>query len=172
MRRNSFTGNRFFLAILLLLCAFRSFGQRPDLLLRVPAEQQQIGQMLSDINQLRTQHHLPALTLNPRLCQAARQHAEEMAQYNYFSHRGRRRFLFASSPGTRATASGYQWKAIAENICAGYRHAPAAFQSWVLSAEHYRNLTDPRYRDAGIGVARSCAKTYWVLLLALQWNGH
>ena len=171
MKTNSFARNRFLLAILLPLCAFRSFGQKPDLLLRVPVEQQQIGQMLSDINQLRTQHDLSSLTLDPRLCQAARQHAEDMAQYNYFSHRGRRRFLFASNPGMRATANGYQWKAIAENICAGYRNAPAAFQSWALSAEHYRNLMDPRYRDAGIGVARSSTKTYWVLLLALQWNG-
>jgi uncharacterized protein YkwD len=127
--------------------------------------------MLSDINQLRTQHHLSSLTLDSRLCRAARQHAEDMAQYNYFSHHGRRRFLFSSGPGTRATASGYQWKAIAENICAGYRNALAAFQSWALSAEHYRNLIDPRYRDAGIGIARSSTKTYWVLLLALQWNG-
>jgi uncharacterized protein YkwD len=127
--------------------------------------------MLSDINQLRTQHHLSFLTLDARLCQAARQHAEEMAQYKYFSHRGRRRFLFASGPGSRATANGYQWKAIAENICAGYRSVAAAFQSWELSAEHYRNLIDPRYRDAGIGVAGTSTKTYWVLLLALQWNG-
>jgi uncharacterized protein YkwD len=170
MRTNSFTANRFFLAILLPLCAFRSFGQKPDLLLRVPAEQQQISQMLGYINQLRAQHHLSSLTLDPRLCQAARQHAEEMGQYNYFSHRGRRRFLFSSSPGTRATASGYQWKAIAENICAGYRSVAAAFQSWELSAEHYRNLTDSHYRDAGIGIARTATRTDWVLLLALPWN--
>jgi uncharacterized protein YkwD len=136
----------------------------------VPAEQQQISQMLSYVNQLRVQHHLSSLTSDSRLCQAARQHAEEMAQYNYFSHRGRRRFLFASGPGTRANANGYQWKAIAENMCAGYRNAQAAFQSWVVSAEHYRNLTDPRYLDAGIGVARSSTRTYWVLLLALPWN--
>jgi uncharacterized protein YkwD len=172
MRTNSFTGNRLFLGILLLFCALRSFGQKPDSLLGVPAEQQRISQMLSDINQLRTQHHLSSLTLDSRLCRAARQHADDMAQYNYFSHHGRRRFLYSSGPGTRATASGYQWKAIAENICAGYRNAPAAFQSWALSAEHYRNLIDPRYRDAGIGIARSSTKTYyWVLLLALQWNG-
>jgi uncharacterized protein YkwD len=136
----------------------------------MPGEQQQIGQMLSDINQLRTQHHLSSLTLDPRLCQAAREHAEDMAQYNYFSHRGRRRIFFASNPGSRATASGYQWKAIAENICAGYRNVPAAFQSWVLSAEHYRNLTDPRYLDAGVGIARTATRTYWVLLLALPWK--
>jgi uncharacterized protein YkwD len=170
MRTNSFRGNRFLLAILLPLCAFRSFGQKPDSLLPVPAEQQQISQMLGYINQLRTQHHLSFLTLDSRLCQAARQHAEEMAQYNYFSHRGRRRFLFASGPGTRANASGYQWKAIAENICAGYRNASAAFKGWALSAEHYRNLIDPRYRDAGIGVAGTSTKTDWVLLLASPWN--
>jgi len=137
----------------------------------VPLEQQRISQMLSYINQLRSQHGLSSLTLDARLSQAAKQHAEDMAQYNYFSHRGRRRFLFASSPGSRATASGYQWKAIAENMCAGYRDVSAAFQSWVVSAEHYRNLMNPRYVDAGIGVARTSAKTYWVLLLALPWDG-
>jgi len=153
-----------------MLCALRSFGQKPDSLLGLPAEQQQISQMFSYLNQFRTQHGLPSLTLDRRLCQAARQHAEDMAQYSYFSHRGRRHFLFASSPGSRAAACGYQWKAIAENMCSGYRNASAAFQSWVLSAEHYRNLTDSRYRDAGIGVARSSTGTYWVLLLALQWD--
>jgi len=159
------------MAIFLLLCVSRSFGIQPDLLLHMPLEQQQIGQMLSYVNQLRAQHGLSSLRLDARLCQAAKEHAEEMAQYNYFSHRGRRRFLFGSSPGSRATASGYQWKAIAETMCAGYRNVPAAFQSWVLSAEHYRNLTDLRYRDAGIGVARTSTKTYWVLLLALPWTG-
>jgi Cysteine-rich secretory protein family len=84
--------------------------------------------MLGDINQLRTRHRLSSLTLDPRLCRAAKQNAEEMAQYNYFSHRGRRRFVFANGPGSRATAHGYQWKAIAENMCAAYRKAPAAFQ--------------------------------------------
>ncbi|HYZ74173.1 MAG TPA: CAP domain-containing protein [Chthoniobacterales bacterium] len=147
MRTNSFTG---------IGSSWQSFsfGQKPDLLLPVSGEQQQIGQMLSDINQLRTQQGLSSLTLDARLCRAARQHAEDMAQYNYFRHRGRKRFLFASGPGTRATASGYQWTAIAENICAGYRNASAAFQSWALSPEHCRNLVDPRYQDAGIGVAR------------------
>ena len=170
MRTNPFTVNGLLLAILIPLCAIRSFGQKPDLLLPVPAEQQQISQMLSDINQLRTRHGLPSLTLDARLCRAARRHAEDMAQYNYFGHRGRKRFLFASGPGTRATANGYQWTAIAENICAGNKNASAAFQNWALSAEHYRNLMDPRYLDAGIGVARSPTKTYWVLLLALPWN--
>ena len=170
MGTDSFIGNRLLLAIFLLLCASRSFGVQPDSLLRVPAQQQEIRQMLSYINQLRTQHGLSSLTVDARLCQAARQHAEEMAQYNYFSHRGRRRFLFASGPGTRANANGYQWKAITENMCAGHRNAQAAFQSWELSPEHYRNLVDPRYLDAVIGVARSPTKTYWVLLLALPWN--
>ncbi len=170
MRTNSFREIRFFLAIPILLCALRSFGQKPDSLLGLPAEQQQISQMFSYLNQFRTQHGLPSLRLDRRLCRAAGQHAEDMSQYSYFSHRGRRHFLFASSPGSRATASGYQWKAIAENICAGYRSAAAAFQSWELSAEHYRNLIDSRYRDAGIGIARSSRKTYWVLLLSLPWN--
>src|ERR1700751_3147239 len=67
MRTKSFQGNRFFLAILLPLCAFRSSGQKPDLLLPVPGEKRQISQMLSDINQLRTQHHLWSLTLDARL---------------------------------------------------------------------------------------------------------
>jgi uncharacterized protein YkwD len=159
------------LATLFLLCAIRAFGQKPDLLLPVPEERQQISQMLSDINQLRTQQRLPSLTLDSRLCQAARQHAEDMARYNYFSHGGRSRFFFGSSPGSRAEACGYYWKSIAENLCAGYRTVQDAFQSWVLSAEHYRNLTDPRYVDAGLGVARGPTRTYWVALFALPWNG-
>src|ERR1700752_1954683 len=114
MRTNSFREIRFFLAIPILLCALRSFGQKPDSLLGPPTEQHQISQMFSYLNQFRIQHGLPSLRLDRRLCRAAWQHAEDMAQYSYFSHRGRRHFLFASSPGSRAAASGYQWKAIAE----------------------------------------------------------
>ena len=173
MSISAFIDNRLFAAIFLLLCASDSFGSQLDLVLPVPAEREQIDQMLDYLNRFRTQHRLSSLTLDARLCRAAKQHAEEMVEYNYFSHRGRRRFFFPGSPGTRATAAGYQWKAIAENICAGYPNVRAAFQSWLLSPEHYRNLADPRYPDAGIGVAvaRTSMRTYWVLLLALPWTG-
>jgi uncharacterized protein YkwD len=171
MNTNAFMSIRLLMAMFVLLRATDSLALALDLLSGGPPEQQQIGQMLSSINQLRTQHGLSSLTLDTRLCRAAKQHAEEMAQYHYFSHRGRRRFFSGSGPGSRATASGYHWKAIAENMCAGYRDALAAFQSWVLSAEHYRNLMNPRYVDAGVGVARAPTKTYWVLLLAEPWTG-
>jgi uncharacterized protein YkwD len=165
-------GNRLLVEILLLLlCPSCALGSAPDLLLHMPAEKEQIRQMLGYINQLRIQHGLSSLKLDPRLSQAAKQHAEDMARYHYFGHRGRSRFFFASNPGTRATASGYQWKVIAENLWAGSRALPAAFQSWVRSTEHYRNLADPRFLDAGIGVARTSKRTYWVALFALPWSG-
>jgi uncharacterized protein YkwD len=170
MKAAALFGNRLVVELLLILL-FPSclFGSQPQTLLAVPSEQRQISQMLGYINQLRTERGLSTLTLSPRLCQAAKQHSEDMAQYHYFGHRGRRRFLFGSSPGSRATANGYQWRAIAENLWAGNRSLPAAFQSWVLSAGHYRNLMDPRYLDVGIGVACTPTRTYWVALFARPW---
>ena|GEM_PF-7048898 len=74
-------GNRLLVEIfLLLLCPSCALGSAPDLLLRMPAEKEQIRQMLGYINQLRIQHGLSSLKLDPRLSQAAKQHAEDMAR--------------------------------------------------------------------------------------------
>jgi uncharacterized protein YkwD len=110
------------------------------------------------------------VSLDARLCHAAELHATEMARYNYVGDRGHGIFLTQSSPGTRAWKSGYGWSSIAETVCAGSHDCASVLNRWLRSRAHARILTDPQYMDAGIGVARSSTRTYWVLMLAQPSN--
>jgi uncharacterized protein YkwD len=124
--------------------------------------------MMSDANLFRTRKGLPPLTLDSSLCRAADVHACEMANYHYFGHRGLRP-TFASTPGSRAFVQGYSWVRIAENICSGYNTVSEAFNSFVYSEPHYRNLINPELVDIGIGVARGDSqRIYWVMLPGRQ----
>jgi uncharacterized protein YkwD len=126
--------------------------------------------MVLAINLLRTSKGLLPFRIDPGLCRAADLHAHDMAERNYFSHRGPQS-MFASTPGSRAFRQGYTWARIAENICAGYPNASAAFNSFLFSKPHYQNMVNPVLLDIGIGVAKSEAnRLYWVMLLGRQSN--
>ena len=131
----------------------------------VQDETQQIGRMLAGMNSIRTHRRIPAVCLDRSLARAATEHAEDMARHNYLSDHGRGIFLARSTPGTRAWANGYAWANIGETICAGSPDADSVLNSWLRSAAHLRILTYPWYLDAGIGIARSSTRTYWVVML-------
>lgn len=57
------------------------------------------------------------LSWNDHLEQAALKHTIEMADKNMFSHIS----VNGADPGSRISASGYNWKAFGENIAMGYR---------------------------------------------------
>jgi uncharacterized protein YkwD len=119
-------------------------------------------------NQLRTGRGLAPVRLDASLCRAAAGHALDMAQNHYFGHTRRTTGLFGeSTPGSRASAEGYRWSLIAENIACGQQTAPSAFLAWASSRPHYRNLVSPAVRDLGIGIARNrqTNQPYWVMVL-------
>ena len=101
------------------------------------------------------------LTWNNTLTQAALVHAEDMLARNYFSHTG----SDGSNPGDRATAAGYPWSALGENIAAGYPTVAVVVAGWMNSPGHCANLMQPAFREIGMvclsGNANSRRPTYW-----------
>ena len=85
----------------------------------------------------------------------ARQHSENMARQNFFSHTDRDGLDTAD----RAAVGGVcGWRAIAENIA--YNQGfddPVAFavERWMQSAKHRENILRNAFTHAGIGVARA-----------------
>ena len=71
--------------------------------------------VLDLVNQQRGLHGLGTLLADDRLRAAARAHAMDMAQNDFFSHTG----SGGSSVADRATATGYLWTTVGENIAAG-----------------------------------------------------
>ena len=94
------------------------------------------------------------LAWDAELCRMARQHSEEMARKDYFSHEG-------PDGGTldRARALGVRgWKALGENIAynQGFED-PAAFavERWMGSSKHRSNILSGMFTHSGLGIARA-----------------
>lgn len=99
------------------------------------------------LNQDRIANGLPALKLDPVLCEIARAKSRDMKEKNYFSH---------TSP-TYGSASqmlkhfGYSFNSVGENIAhhATVEKSQAAFMS---SSGHRRNILGSQWTKVGIGV--------------------
>jgi uncharacterized protein YkwD len=101
------------------------------------------------INAYRADKGKRALTLNSQLTNASAAHSLDMGLHNYFSHVNKQ----GKDPGNRASAAGYPWRVIGENIAAGTAQDTAAdaIAMWKSSSEHNANMLDADFHDIGIG---------------------
>ena len=103
------------------------------------------------------------LRWNAALEQAAVGHSEWMQANNTFSHTG----ADGSTVGTRATAAGYAWKMVGENIAAGQRDVPSVIAAWLESEGHCRNIMHPDFVDVALalkpGTSSNTYRTWWTL---------
>lgn len=115
------------------------------------------AEVVSRVNRLRKsgtrcgdewQAPAPTLRHNSRLASAARSYARRMAVHRFFGHKDR---LTGSGPGRRATAAGYEWSVVGENLAAGYASPRRVVAQWRKSPSHCRNLMDPRFKHLGVG---------------------
>ncbi len=122
-------------------------------------------QSLADVtnltNAFRSQRGLPSLELSSHLFEAAQNHACHMSATGRMSHTG----AGGSGVGDRATAAGYRWRFIAENVAEGYPDARAVFEGWRTSPGHRDNMLAPQARDLGLGVAAGGGRLYWAMVL-------
>lgn len=105
------------------------------------------------------------LAMNGLLLLAASGHSSDMAQNNYFSHTS----LDGRTLVQRVVATGYNYKALAENIAAGQPTVESAMSSWTNSPGHCENLMDPAFRDIAVACARrrtpNSSDYYWTMVL-------
>lgn len=106
-----------------------------------------IDEVVRLTNNFRAQNGLQPLTYDSRLGSAAQTHTSNMANQDFFSHTG----IDGSSVGSRATASGYRWSTVGENIAAGQITPQAVVNSWINSPGHRANMLNPNYQNIGVG---------------------
>jgi uncharacterized protein YkwD len=85
------------------------------------------------------------LTWNEALAAAALAHSADMAARDYFAHadpEGR-------SVAQRASAAGYRWRAVGENIAAGLGEPPAVVAGWLASPGHCANIMSADFAEMG-----------------------
>jgi uncharacterized protein YkwD len=101
-----------------------------------------------------------SLRWNAVLANVSREHAEDMAHYNYFSHNGRD----GSTPAERVLRMGYKFRATGQNIAAGQSTPEDAVAGWIKSPPHCANLMNSAYTEMGVAFAvdrNSELGVYW-----------
>lgn len=108
-------------------------------------------------NQQRAEAGLPALILDPALCNAAQAHSDDMASHDFFGHTG----SDGSTLVQRLTAAAYgPIYFCGENIAAGQPSPEEVIDAWMRSPSHRENILSPNYHQIGVGYAYSQDSTY------------
>jgi uncharacterized protein YkwD len=112
-------------------------------------------------NSARSSAGIAPLHANTRLMQAAQLQAEQMERMGQLDH------VLSGAPyprpEDRLAATGYQWRAYAENIAMGQGSVAAAMDSWMHSSGHRANILNSGLTEIGIGLARdSAGRPYYV----------
>ncbi len=112
------------------------------------------------INGSRQQAGAQRLAIDEVVAEVARSHSRAMRDHNFFGHRDPQ----GNHLRDRLRAAGVSFRGAAENLAlVTDRIDPAgsAHQLLMDSAEHRDNILDPRFRRAGVGVARD-GDTVWL----------
>jgi uncharacterized protein YkwD len=120
------------------------------------------------LNQKRIENGLRPLDWNDKLASVARSHSQNMADFNFFSHRG----LDNKMVSDRADDAGMgKWQAIGENIAynRGYQDPISkAVELWLDSPSHRRNLLDNNWKETAVGIAVASDGSYYLTQVFLK----
>ncbi len=113
------------------------------------------------INRQRAEAGLGSLKWSDKVADVARLHSNNMAEFNFFSHKG----LDGLMVDDRAEQLKMgEWNAIGENIAflKGFPNpVEVAVDKWLHSAAHKQNLLDPTWSETAIGLAISPDGKYY-----------
>ncbi len=113
------------------------------------------------LNGVRSDNGADPVTHNALLDQAAQDYAIELLVNDHFSHTG----PDGSTLVERVNATGYDWRAIGENLGMGQQSEEAIMLGWTNSPGHHANNINPVFEEFGLGFTREGSDTRWVLVL-------
>jgi uncharacterized protein YkwD len=105
-----------------------------------------------------------ALGWNGSLESAATAHSNDMAVNNYFAHPG----TDGLRVGARASAAGYSYGSVGENIAGGQSSASQVSSDWLASASHCANMMTASFVDIAVSCKTNPSATYvyyWTLVM-------
>lgn len=105
------------------------------------------------MNKQRSSKGLSPLVWNDEVAEVARLHSTNMAERNFFSHRGQDGTMVDDRAGSFGINN---WKAIGENIAfmRGYdKPEKMVIEKWLDSSSHRKNMLSPAWVESAIGVA-------------------
>ena len=135
-----------------------NFSNRFAALKPTPLEEQAFAL----VNEERQLQHLAPLAWDLKMLYLAREHSENMARLNFFSHQGRD----GKMADDRANEIGVtDWLGIGENIAFSQgvkKCVESAVQDWANSQHHKENMLDKRWTRSGIGIAQTPEGKFYI----------
>lgn len=125
-------------------------------------------EVLRLVNQARMDNGLLPLKRVESLTSAARFHATDMSEENYFSHTSHDRvnneLVESCSWSDRVNRYYTGWNFVSENIAAGFGTPQAVFNGWMDSPGHRKNILSATNWETGIGYFKGSGSytRYWV----------
>lgn len=108
---------------------------------------------IEECNEMRMLVGLNALVLDPKLCDAGRDHSKDMQEQGFFAHespvKGKK------TPWDRAR--NFETSASGENIFMGSADPHSANMGWFYSPGHHKNMFSPGQMRIGLG----CTGSHW-----------
>ncbi len=124
-----------------------------------PNETEDWGMRVLELtNDIRAEYNLAPLIWDDTLASLAKEHCEDMANRDYFSHDTPE----GKSPFDRMKDAGLKYVYAGENIAAGHYSPEEAVNSWMKSEGHRENILNPNYKSLGVSFARGGSYgIYW-----------
>ncbi len=124
-------------------------------------------EIVERVNAARAENDLPPLKRAAPLDEAARYHAADMAQDDYFEHDSQNRSggeLVEAYAWNERIASYYpDPQSLAENIAAGYSAPEGVMNAWLDSLLHQDNILSAKTWEIGVGYYEGGSRgSYWV----------
>lgn len=125
-------------------------------------------ELVDRVNSVRASYSLPPLKQAGPLDEAARYHATDLGQDNYFKHdsydRSGGTLVLTCSWSARITSYYAGWWSLAENIAAGYGTPASVMDGWMGSSGHRANILSTSNWEIGVGYYTGSGgySSYWV----------
>lgn len=163
--RVSDSGSQFAAEVRQRRLADKASGVKASVITNTAPAEQSAFEML---NQKRAERGLKPLVWSDKVAAVARMHSQNMAEFDFFSHRGIDGKLVSDRADTVGLGS---WNAIGENIAfdRGYDDPIAkAIDLWLNSPAHYNNLMDTNWKESAVGIAVAPNGAYYFTQVFLR----
>jgi uncharacterized protein YkwD len=110
------------------------------------------SQVLTNLNAVRTRHHLRPLRVSVQLEAAANEHSVQMARVGYFAHESANGSSFWRRLQRFYPDRGFRYWSVGENLLwsSPSVDASGAVNMWMRSLEHRRNILTAQWREIGL----------------------
>lgn len=125
---------------------------------RQPMTDPVVTDLIAAHNRERAQHNHSPLKAEPKLMEAARLHARDMAEHSKMAHEG----SDGSTPAQRVARQDYHYLKTGENVAFGQPTVKDVMRSWMNSPGHRENILTPDFAEIGVArVADAKGEPYW-----------